>query len=237
MNARQHEILRNVEDAHWWHQVLHRLVLESLRARLRPDARVLDAGCGTGGLLARLRGFDAFGCDISPAAVELCKGRGLPQILVADVHAMPFDEASFDAVLSLDVLYHAQVDEDRTLAEMRRVLRPGGLLVLNVPAFNCLRGAHDAAVCGVRRYKREELSALLSRHGFAEENTHYWNAWLFLPLLLRRRLSRNAEGDLHALPPWLNGVLAAGGRLDARICRVLRVPFGTSVFATAQRMP
>jgi ubiquinone/menaquinone biosynthesis C-methylase UbiE len=230
MQAREHDLLRAVEDAHWWHRTLRAQVLRVLP----PHARVLDAGCGTGGMLSVLHSFDAHGIDASPSAIQHCQQRGLSRVSLASVHALPFPDASFDAVLSLDVLYHANVDEARALAEMRRVLKPGGLLVMNLPAFECLRGSHDVAVSGVRRYTSCHVQRLLRLHSLKPEMTHYWNAWLFLPLLLWRRWGGMRQSDLQLPCGLLNGPLAALGRLDAMLCRVLRVPFGSSLFVTAR---
>lgn len=237
MKPGQHDLLRAVEDEHWWYRTLHTQVLDALKRHARPGARVFDAGCGTGGLLARLGDFGARGCDASAQAVEHCRARGLRSVVLSRVETLPCDDASFDAVLSLDVLYHAGVDEMAALHEARRVLRPDGLLVLNLPAFECLRVDHDTAVDGVRRYRAREVRQLLSTSGFQLITLHYWNAWLFLPLLLRRRFGRAPAGDLVLPPRWLNALLATFARLDTCCCRVLRVPFGSSVFALARRDP
>ncbi len=239
-------MLRLVEDRHWWHSVLRGLVLDALSNDLPPRGHVLDAGCGTGGMLALLREkqpfLDTDGVDASGLAVKHCRQRGFSNVRVGNVHDLPFQTGAFDAVMCLDVLYHADVDEDEALAEMSRVLRPGGLLVANVPAFDCLRGAHDVAVCGARRYTAETVSRLLGKHGLCCEVIHYWNAWLFLPLLVWRWLSRRPverrsalTSDLALPPVWLNHLLSVGGRMDAKLCRALRIPFGSSVFAVARK--
>lgn len=239
-------MLRMVEDRHWWHSVLRGLVMDVFSDHMPPRGYVLDAGCGTGGMLACLREkkpcLDTEGVDASGLAVQHCRERGLTQVRLGTVHALPYKKDAFDAVISLDVLYHADVNEHEALAEMSRVLRPGGLLVLNLPALECLRGAHDVAVCGARRYKMEEVSRLLAKHGLCCEFSHYWNAWLFLPLLIWRRLSRRpaprqAEqtSDLAMPPEWLNRLLSVGGKVDAQVCRVLGLPFGSSVFAVARK--
>ena len=235
MKPGQHQLMREVEDAHWWYQVLRGLVVAALQRHVQSDRRLLDAGCGTGGMLARLHAWETHGCDLAAEAVELCRERGLHQVLVSSVHEMPYEDGIFDAVLSLDVLYHARVDPVRALAEMRRVLAPGGLLVVNMPAFECLRGAHDHAVEGARRYRLRSLIRLLAAQGFDIIEAHYWNSWLFLPLWLRRHLSRAEAGDLALPPAWLNRVLASAGHADAALCRRLRIPFGSSVFLVARR--
>lgn len=237
MRPGQHALMREVEDAHWWYRVLRGQVMQVLEERVEAGGRVLDAGCGTGGMLSLLRGREWHGCDASAEAVEHCRARGLERVVVSNVHSMPYADASFDAVLSLDVLYHAQVEERAALAEMRRVLKPGGWLIVNVPAFDCLRGAHDQAVEGARRYRRRRLARLLRLEGFEIEEAHYWNAWLFLPLLLRRMISKNEAGDLTLPPRWLNSLLAQCGRLDAAFCRHTQLPFGSSLFVAARSCP
>ncbi len=247
MEAAEYDTMRAVEDRLWWHRVLRGLVTGELEARLPACARLLDAGCGTGGMLAVLRrqrpGWELCGVDSEPKAVRHCHARGLQFVRQGSVCALPFESGSFDAVLSLDVMYHKGVDEGRALAEMARVLRPGGRIVINLPAFNGLRGSHDSAVCGVRRYEACQVRWLLERYSLDPQMIHYWNAWLFLPLLVWRRWSRRSwaaergpiRSDVSMPPAWLNALMAMAGRLDARCCRLLRLPFGTSIFAVASK--
>jgi SAM-dependent methyltransferase len=247
MQPAEYDTLRALEDQHWWYAVLHRLVLRALlEGGLPPHAKVLDAGCGTGGMLDFLSGqkhkLAVHGIDASAMAVRHCHERGLTNVGLGTVHELPFADETFDVVLSLDVLYHDGVNDSRALAEMRRVMKPGGLLVLNLPAFECLRGSHDAAVCGVRRYRSCHVRSLLESHSLHADMIHYWNSWLFLPLLVWRRWSRqrlrNGSGitsDLELPPAWLNRWLVTVGQTDARLCRWLRIPLGSSVFAVARK--
>ena len=233
MKPGQLELLRAVEDVHWWHRTLQVQVLEALRHHVRPGATVLDAGCGTGGLLARLSEYSTCGCDASARAVELCSARGLARVTQARVESLPYADETMDAVLSLDVLYHAEVDDTVALREMSRVLRPGGILIVNTAAFECLRGAHDEAVCGARRYRKAALAAQVTAAGFEVQIASYWNAWLFPALWLRRRFFKAVHGDLKLPPRWLNSLLERVARLDAWICRCLRVPWGSSILLVA----
>lgn len=242
MRAAEYDLMHAVEDRHWWYTVLRGLVDEALAGRLPAAARLLDAGCGTGGMLAFLRGRKAdvelAGVDAAEQAVRCCHQRGLSAVQQGRVEELPFADASYDVVLCLDVLYHAGVDEQQALAEMGRVLRPQGLLLLNLPAMAALRGAHDEAVCGARRYDACQVRELLSGASFDLEMIHYWNAWLCLPLLLWRQLSRlksRRTSDLSLAPSWMNRMLAGAGRVDAELCRSLQVPFGSSVFAVARK--
>jgi SAM-dependent methyltransferase len=235
MKHEQYVLMHDVEDVHWWYRVLRGLVLNALNVMVPRGKRVLDAGCGTGGMLRSLGEWETYGCDVSEEAVELCRSHHLSRITSCDLQAMPYPVGMFDAVLSLDVLYHSRVEERVALREMRRVLKPGGLLVVNVPAFECLSGMHDRAVDGARRYRKEALCELLHGQGFEVVEVYYWNAWLFLPLLLRRKISQDEHGDLGMPPRWLNVFLSAVGKLDARLCRRMRLPLGTSLFAIARR--
>ena len=247
MRAAEYDLMRAVEDWHWWHAVLRGLVVNALAGRLPPCGRVLDAGCGSGGMLEFLRermgDLDVRGIDPAEQAVRYCHERGLCTVQNGRVEVLPFADAVFDAVLSLDVLYHAGVEEERALAEMGRVLCQDGFLVVNLPAFAGLRGAHDVAVCGARRYGAGQVRSLLESASFKVEMIHYWNAWLFVPLLVWRHLSRlkiddvsGPVSDLRLTPAWMNHILAGMGRLDATLCRELHLPFGSSVFAIARKM-
>ena len=242
MQTQEYATLRAVEDHHWWYGILHDLVNRELRGRLPAAAHVLDAGCGTGGTMSRLRQehpeWLLEGIDLDGDAVHMTQARGLQNIRQGTLNELPYASATFDVILGLDVLYHQSVDEDRALDEMTRVLKPGGVLLLNLPAFESLRGSHDVAVCGARRYKACQVRDLLENRNLSIEMIHYWNAWLFLPLLFMRQWSRLGTGhhgasDLQMPPYWLNAALMAVGQADARICRVSGLPFGSSIFAVA----
>ena len=236
MKPGQHDLLRKVEDHHWWYDVQRRLALDVLRRHVRAGAAVLDAGCGTGGMLSRLGRYAAFGCDRAEEAVRHCRQRGLRRVLRCSVDALPWVDASFDAVLSLDVLYHEAVNEAGAVEEALRVLRPGGILVVHAPALECLRGAHDEAVGGARRYSVTGLHRVLSQAGFGVEEAYAWNVSLLPLLWMRRRWARHPAGDLALqLPGWLAACLKIHGRLDARVCRWLSLSLGTSVMAVARR--
>src|SRR5947208_9194669 len=139
MQSNEYATMFRVEETHWWYQALHRLIFETLEREL-PDWRnkkILDAGCGTGAILQRLGSPEKnVGIDLAPEAVAFCRERGLNNVRQGNICALPFEEASFDAVISSSVLYHEWVgDLAAAVREMHRVLRPGGLALINVPAF------------------------------------------------------------------------------------------------------
>jgi SAM-dependent methyltransferase len=185
---------------------------------------------------ARLSGF-----DVSPVAVGHTRTRGFGNAIEANVHLIPCTDLSHDAVVSLDLLYHEGVDQEQAMREFWRVLVPGGRLIMNLPAFECLRGQHDVAVKNARRYSPRQVRELHQRHGFTVERLFCWNAWLFLPVLLWRKMSRKiagasndkAKSDLSPLNPALNRLLSFAGEAEAALCRAVRSPLGTSVFSVA----
>lgn len=246
MPEREYELMRDVEDVYWWYRVLRDAVAGDVR-KLAGDSplAILDAGCGTGGMMEVLRrtqpAWQLSGLDFSAQAVEITRRRGFEDVQVGSVDALPMASGSFDVLVSLDVLYFQGVNETRAIAEFRRVLRPGGLLILNLPAFDYLRGEHDVAVRGARRYTPAGVRALLAQGGFTTVRSHCWNAWLFPPILVWRLLSRlkgrsavEARSDLSLLPAPVNLSLLACARADMALCRAVRSPLGTSVYAVAR---
>jgi SAM-dependent methyltransferase len=229
------------EERQWWYAGQRALAL----ALLEPWAgerrlRLLDAGCGTGyNLLAFRRLGSTLGVDLSPDAIRFCRERGVRAVR-GSVLRLPFADASFDAVTSFDVIYHDWVTDDRAaVAEMARVLRPGGALLVRVPALEALRGAHDAEVLTRRRYTRRELVALLGGCGLEVLRASYCNS-LLVPLLFARRtldrlLSRHGS-DVGFLPPLLEGGFRRLMELEAFLVRRgLRFPVGASAVALASK--
>lgn len=225
----------------WWYRALHARAVELLAGACPSEGHILDAGCGTGGLLQRLAG--AFpgarlaGADINGGACAVARAKSGASVAAASVAALPFASETFDAVVSNDVLCHAAVDEAAALAEMRRVLRPGGSLVVNLPAYQWLHSAHDTQVHNARRYTRAGVVRLLEGAGFETVRAHYWNGALFPLLVLRRKVfSRAGASDVGDVAPVLNGALFAVTEAERRLARAgLRLPFGSSIVAVARR--
>jgi SAM-dependent methyltransferase len=242
-------LMRAAEDGHWWYRGLRGIVrlhwdrhVDPAQRRRRP--RLLDVGCGAGGNLAALaRAAEPFGIDASPAAVALCRARGLHATAVATAAALPFADAAFDVVLCCDVLGHRSLPDRRApLAEIARVLRPGvGLLLLNLPAYQALLSPHDAAYGQDRRFTRAEASGLLAGAGLEVVSATHWNA-LLLPAAAAARLWRRVGGDRGRPgsdlarraggPPGL-GAAALG--LERLVLRLAPLPAGLSVFLVARR--
>jgi hypothetical protein len=131
------------------------------------------------------------------------------------------------------------VDEPAALAELHRVLKPGGLVVLNLPAHEWLRSAHDIRVHTARRYERREIAEKLGHAGFDAARPRHWNSLLLPLMVLQRKILKRDEGaksDVQPFPPWLDASLFAVCRAETALLRAgLSFPMGGSVLATARR--
>jgi SAM-dependent methyltransferase len=232
--------LHEVDTRHWWHLGMRSLAEALLEGRLH--GALLDAGCGTGGFLAWAETTGAFtrlcGIDLSVEAVELAR-ETVPE---ADLHAapldrIPFGDEEFDLVVSLDVLQHVPDDVlDESLKELRRVLRPGGALLVRTNGDRHARRVRD----DWRAYDAATLSADLRRAGFAVRRVTYANAVPSLAAAARGRRPEAPTGKSCGIPPVEGGPKAAVGRglleLEARlVARGGRLPFGHTLLALAER--
>lgn len=242
MRLSEHRRMAAVEERHWWYRELRRRVVADLSSDgLRDGDPVLDVGCGTGGtwraLQRRWPGLDYTGLDPAEAALEAARAAGAPRVARGGLDDPP-PASDQRAVLSLDTLYYAS-DERAALKRLRGALRPGGCLVLNLPAFDCARGRHDEAVGVTRRYRREGVRGLLLEAGFSVTRCEYWNTALFPVALAWRAATRSAAGEARsdlAMPPAaLNRALASWLAFEGRLGRVFPPPFGLSVYAVARR--
>lgn len=244
----EYERMRLVEDSYWWYRALQKVLVGSLKEVLakNPQAKILDAGCGTGGNLQALRkaypSARFYGVDISPDALEMTKSRGFDQIQLAPVENLPFDDETFDVLISMDVLYIDGLDEKKAASEFFRVLKKDGIFVFNLPAFNILRGAHDQAIRTARRYTKASVRTLLASAKFRATRLFYWNVMLFPFLVFWRPLSqlfsnkKSPKSDLKLLPPLFNQFMTWWVLLDIKMSKNICFPFGSSVFGLAKKL-
>jgi len=226
----------------WYYRALHRHVVRSLTGELpAAGGRVLDAGCGTGGLLRRLREarphWQLTGVDFSPLACALARERTGGEVLEGSITALPFAAATMDAIVSCDVVCQV-ADPAQALREFHRCLKPGGVVVVTMPAYQWMYSYHDQEVGNLRRYTRGEVELLLRAADFVVTFNSYWNTLPFPLAVLRRKLlpppARTSDVRLYPAPleAAFNGMMAlehawlgAGGRL----------PLGNSVLTVARK--
>lgn len=242
MRPTEYDAMFQLEDRYWWFEGSMQFILSALSdVPIRQTGRILDAGCGTGGLLKRLANRKAWGIEIANEGIGLCRRRGLNNVLQASTTALPFRSESFDAVLSIDVLVHQWVPDDvGALREIYRVLVPGGFVLLQVAAYRFLWSAHDVATLTRHRYTRDELAEKIQRSGFELVRITYRNTLLsplavLLKLLRRARANTATKGDLVALPRPVDRTLFRLLALENYVARRVRLPFGISVFCIARK--
>ena len=241
MEEIEYRRLKDAEDDLWWFRARRRII-ESLvnRLALAPDATVVDIGCGTGGNLEMLsRIHDAVGIEPSALAAELGREREGVRIVTARAEDTTLAAGAYDLVTMLDVLEHID-DEQVVLAEVRRILKPGGHLLLMVPAFMFLWCGHDVALHHRRRYRRPELHRILVDAGFDVPLLSYCNATLFPAVAAVRLLRRLIGGGepiadgLRPLPWWTNDLLERVMASERHLLGRLNLPFGVSIVGLAR---
>jgi SAM-dependent methyltransferase len=240
MERREYERLAAVEEHGWWFQGLHANLIRAWHSRtaIQTNAILLDAGCGTGGLLTALGAAAPFarryGLEFDPPAAETARGKSGATLIVGSVLAPPLAAQSCDAIFSADVLCHRGVEPAEALAALAPCLKPGGLLLLNLPAYRWLFSGHDLAVDNVRRFGAGEVRALLRSAGLVEIRVTYWNSLLFPLMVAQRLFHRGAKSDVELLSPFVERLFRSILRCELALAgRGLRLPFGGSILATA----
>jgi len=233
------------EEGSWWWGVGRRALIGSLLRRYggsngRPH--LLEIGCGAGGLLKELtRAGVAYGLDVEAESMKYCQERGLDRLCLGDAAALPYRSAQFDAVICVDVLEHLE-DDRAGLADIYRVLKPGGRLLATVPAFQWLWSRRDVQLHHKRRYTLEELRERVEAADFRVLKISYINLTVFFPLWLMvktGRLSAKEEAkvsvDFALLPGPVNRVLAGVAALESRLATRVNLPVGSSIVCVAAR--
>jgi SAM-dependent methyltransferase len=245
MEKEVYRVVFQLEDNYWYYVGLRNLTLNSLERIYfdKTKLKILDAGCGTGGLLKELMNYGkTCGIDLWEEAIRFCKLRGLRNVIRASVTDIPCSNGFFDIVTSLDVLYHMQVEDDvKALEELYRVLKNDGILILNLPAYNFLKSRHDKMVHTKHRYLRNEVRKKVKETGFHIVKLTYRNSLLFPIFLVIRLLERmkkrnNIRSDLIQIPRFLNTILTKILFLENKLLNKINFPFGLSVFCVAKRV-
>lgn len=234
-----------LERDYWWFQGRRQVILTILDQFKPPVGKpvLLDIGCGTGMLLEDLekRGFAA-GLDFSVVALEYCRNRGNTSLGRADVRHLPVKSGSVDLITALDLVEHIQ-DDRGLMSEFYRVLKPGGIAVMSVPAHKGLWSNHDIALHHFRRYEKPEFLNLVEESGLEAVKYTYSMATAFLPAVLFRRVKRlvtesSAEPpqtDEFKLPALVNSLLRASVCMEARFLKHSNLPFGLSLLCVARK--
>ena len=244
MMQHTYPILFQVEESHWWYIGRRRIIASFVEQICREvqdrRPRILDVGCGTGANLVMLSRFgDAEGVDISHDALAFCRERGLENVRHGAAEELPYEDGTFDLVTALDVVEH--LDDDLAgLRELRRVLRPGGRVLLFVPTFMFLWGVQDEVSNHRRRYRLPALRRVAEQAGFEVERTTYANLTFFAPILLVRKFMRltgmrtDTENSINISA--FNNLFGRIFGAESRLLRRINFPFGVSGLLVARRV-
>ncbi|MFT4569490.1 MAG: SAM-dependent methyltransferase [Hyphomicrobiaceae bacterium] len=242
MQEQQHQEMFEVETTHWWfvgkRLLFRRLLGQRLDPANRASSRILDVGCGTGAVATDFGRYGSVvATDFSPAALALARRRGVSEAVAADATALPFADNSFDLVTAFDILEHV-ADDRAMVAELARVLRPGGTVAIHVPAWPSMWSRHDEILEHKRRYTRRGLRALLASSPLEIERVG-WSSCVILPVAAAVRALRNVTGnesetaDLGTVPPLLNRIMLGVYHAEAAAAATCGLPFGLSLAAIA----
>lgn len=246
MDPNEYELMYQVEFTHGWYRGMREISEKILRICLHfgddRTAQILDAGCGTGAGLMQLADFGkVFGIDLSAHAISFCKKRNLHRLAQATILSTPFKSETFDLITSFDVLYEDSVEDDlMALSEFNRITRPGGYLLLRLPAFHWLIGTHDRIVHTRRRYTRSEVKQLLAQAGYQLEYSTYAN-WILFPLVAVKRFldrinpSSQPRSDLRIQVAGFNQFQKMMLSVEASMLPQFSLPYGSSVIALGRK--
>ncbi len=235
MEPADYAYLYELEEEYWWFAGMREITAALLDQVCPPnrDRLILDAGCGTGGMLSWLTRYAGngriAGIDLVDTALAFCRRRNHDMLAQASVQTLPFAESSFDLLTSFDVLVQLtdKESEQSAIREMYRVLKPGGLALVRVAAHEWMKSGHDEALGTIHRYSLKELVTKMKRTGFEILRETYANS-LPMPIAMVRRLVLKRIGlaspgsDVKPLPSgwqWLNTALTGTLKAEAHWLR------------------
>ncbi len=238
--------MNEVEEHLWWYKILHFLVYSNIK-NLDKNIKILDAGCGTGGLLAYLykKGFtNLTGFDLSQHAIDFANKRLKDTGISLFQHNLidPISQKDvFDLIISNDTFYYFSFEEQKqTLNHFHQKLNKNGLIILNLPALQAFSGIHDEAVGIRKRFTKEDLDLLIDEKLFKLKQITYWPLFLSPLIYLSRWIQRqkkktgtyNVTSDVNLPPILINHILFFLTQFE--VFFKLPIPFGSSMFVVLQ---
>lgn len=230
------------EDSYWWSAARRGLVGRFLsKYSSAKNQRIIDVGCGGGGLLKSLQGCGKLvGLEYSDYGARCAAGKSGAKVVRGSAELLPFKDSSFDVLTSLDVIEHLD-DDAKALEGFHRILCTEGVLILTVPAFNLLWSQRDVMLGHKRRYKLKELRSLLEKTGFKEIRCSYTNVFYFPALLIyglikrfSKRENRPSSGVI-SIPSCISSISGWILKVEETILMRTDLPIGTSILCIAKK--
>ena len=240
MHISEYKNMFEREQTYWWYVGLHTLVYDMLcHQKISKNASILDAGCGTGGLIdflnqksyKNLNGF-----DFSEDAINFCHQRGYKNCFRQDLNTWK-PEKKYDVIISCDVLYHKNIINDKKIiSKFKEALNPGGILILNLPAFELLKREHDIVVETKKRYTIKTLKEITKNLELKPILINYRLPLLFVVILFSKLLTfflkKRGQSDLDSISNFTNNTLLKMNLIENKIiCKKIAIPFGSSIFS------
>jgi SAM-dependent methyltransferase len=247
MNPGEFSNIARAEESFWWYRGMRQIMLRLLDPLFheRRVSRVLEAGCGTGHfaqVVARRYRTEVVGVDLAQEGLARGRALGVTELAQADLASLPFSAGSFDLALCMDVLVHFPRGQEGTaIAELARVLRPGGWLALRVSALDVLRSRHSAFAHERQRFTRGRLIEVLEGGGFHVRRCTYANALLLPAAAFKFRVwepltKARPESGVRPVAGWLDRLLYTPLAAEARwIGAGGGFPLGQSLIAIAEK--
>jgi SAM-dependent methyltransferase len=247
-NSGEYEKMYHAEKKLWWYKILHGLVLNVL-ANNFPDKniQIIDGGCGTGGLMYNLKENQynhLKGFDISMDALRFSKERNL-NVFFGDLRNVGdfFSKKSTDVFISNDSLYFLSDKERETFAEnIFQILKPKGIIILNLPAFKAFRGTHDISVGIKNRFHKKDILRIFNQDKYEILEMRYW-PFLISPLIFTIRAwqrvkikissDKHHDSDVSVPPSFINNLLYGITNLENKLIK--HKPWGSSLFVVLRK--
>ncbi len=239
-NLSSYEVESKVESFHWWFVGRRRLLKSLLTFVNIRDGITIDVGCGTGSNLKALESarLNVIGLDRSRFALSFTRKKGRFPLMVGDLNELPVKTNSVGLIIAMDLLEHLD-DDSKGIKECLRVLNKGGYLILTVPAFGFLWGIQDDVTGHMRRYSKKEIVNKLRAAGYDILRCSYFNFFLFLPILVARRVIRllelKIESENEVNFPLINSLFKGIFSLELFLLKYFSFPFGVSILCIAKK--